>query len=231
MKRPNQSGAAIIETLLVILIAGLVGFVGWYVRHSQQVTAKALDAAATSQTITPKNSATTTVGSTDGWNNYSSKVGAFMVKYPKDWIGPSHPEFCGDFLDYDLEIGPDAKSVIKCGGDGTVSQVSITSVAGDKRSDYLYNFDKTLYDVEPTTKITLSGITGNEFNATAHNQSSYPAEGLGIFPDGTKIIEDVFLEAGRTYVIRYTQEPAGSAQASTDQLATFKLIRGTFSFQ
>lgn len=49
----NQKGFAVVESLLVIVILVLVGFVGYYVWHSNQQTKATLDAASKSATSSP----------------------------------------------------------------------------------------------------------------------------------------------------------------------------------
>jgi hypothetical protein len=36
LKRQGQSGFAVLETILILIIVGLIGFTGWYVWHSKQ---------------------------------------------------------------------------------------------------------------------------------------------------------------------------------------------------
>lgn len=53
-KQTHQSGFAVVEALLVIIILGLLGFTGWFVWHSKQVANKTFTEASKSvQAATP----------------------------------------------------------------------------------------------------------------------------------------------------------------------------------
>jgi len=57
MKKLNrdQAGFSAVETILIIVIVAIVGFVGWFVYHSKQNSDKALDAAtSTNQNAGPR---------------------------------------------------------------------------------------------------------------------------------------------------------------------------------
>ncbi len=75
MQRTKENGFSPIETILVLVIVGMVSFIGWYVYHARNNANKDLNSAAsTSQSLTPAskeassaaaNAAITTKGSDD----------------------------------------------------------------------------------------------------------------------------------------------------------------------
>jgi uncharacterized protein HemX len=48
--KQDESGFSPVESLLVIVIVAILGFVGWYVYHAQQTANKSLNATASSTT-------------------------------------------------------------------------------------------------------------------------------------------------------------------------------------
>jgi len=59
-KSHDQGGFSAIETVLVLVFVGVIGFVGWYVYHSKQSTTKVLSSASASDTATKTVAASTT---------------------------------------------------------------------------------------------------------------------------------------------------------------------------
>ena len=61
MRKNNQKGFSAIETVLVLVIVGLVAFIAWYVFKSSSDTDTTLSTAANTQTEVPKTTANTAV--------------------------------------------------------------------------------------------------------------------------------------------------------------------------
>jgi hypothetical protein len=72
----NQKGFSAVEGLLIVIILGLLGFVGWYVHSAQSTTSKTLDNAAASSA----SPATTT-----GLKEYKNNQYGFSFSYPANW--------------------------------------------------------------------------------------------------------------------------------------------------
>lgn len=78
--KKTQSGFALIEGLLIILILAIIGFGGYYVWHSQQQTNKTLDTAKN----TSQNAAQNTPNI--NMNNLDLAKGAVSLKYSDLWV-------------------------------------------------------------------------------------------------------------------------------------------------
>lgn len=67
--KKNQKGFGAIEGLLILVIVGLIGFVGWYVFHAKTDTDKSLSSAAASSAATSSTKQTTASSSQPKSNN------------------------------------------------------------------------------------------------------------------------------------------------------------------
>ncbi len=80
MKKFNQSGFSPVETVLVLVIVGLLAFITWYVFHTNSDTRATLDNAAAYQTPIPKKStAKTTVAAQVVTTKTDSKLGQYLA--------------------------------------------------------------------------------------------------------------------------------------------------------
>ncbi|MDB5170524.1 MAG: hypothetical protein JWO35_218 [Candidatus Saccharibacteria bacterium] len=82
--KKNQDGFSAVETVLILVIVGLIGFVGWYVYNSKNKSDATLDQASkSSQTSTPtkKTDAESAVKLSETYTDPSG----FTLKYPADW--------------------------------------------------------------------------------------------------------------------------------------------------
>src|ERR1700759_4494831 len=88
MKTSDQTGFSIIETLLILVAVGILGFTGWYVYHPKQTSDKNYSAAANTTVPSYKDKATTktaTFNPYSGWNTYTVASTALSFKYPATW--------------------------------------------------------------------------------------------------------------------------------------------------
>ncbi len=91
MKKISKNGAgfSIIEILLIVIVVGLLGFIGWYV-YSQNNKAnnslKNTDSASKTKPIPQQNSEAQTakpIDETQNWKSYTRY--GITLKYPTDW--------------------------------------------------------------------------------------------------------------------------------------------------
>lgn len=83
-KLNNHSGFSVVEALLMLLIVGILGFVGWFVYHSQKVADKSYNAqsSAGQATTTADNAKTEAMAS---WSTFNNETIGLTFKYPSDW--------------------------------------------------------------------------------------------------------------------------------------------------
>ena len=220
MRQTNSTGLSNIKLLLFLVILGIISGTGFYVYRSQIKTSSSLNNTAKTpiepQKTTPKPEPV--VDETKDWTPYSSVMGKFSLRYPTRWVQPEHKELCGSGLfDRSVYLGPDKNSVLKCGSE-FFGQVSVSSVEGDKQTDYDLA-EKSYKNIEVKT-VVVNGVTGKRIagvtKAPAGDEPFAPTE-------GTIEVHYVFYTNGNTYAARYTQVPAGSAP-STDVVKDFELM-------
>jgi hypothetical protein len=79
MKRP-QNGFSAVEALLIVIIVGMLGGVGWYVWHSQAQVDKTYSQTANSSMV-PKSKTSATLNPTDNTNYFVIKEWGVRAKY------------------------------------------------------------------------------------------------------------------------------------------------------
>ncbi|PJE65369.1 hypothetical protein COU91_02015 [Candidatus Saccharibacteria bacterium CG10_big_fil_rev_8_21_14_0_10_47_8] len=213
-KKPKkQQGFTLVEGLLILVIVGVLGFVGWYVWHAKNNTEKTLQDTVQSQGTVSKiaKKPSSTLQKTDptaDWTAYSDKAGNFSLKYPKSWVTATNPELCSEGI---LLLGANTASVGKCASEG-FGQIAVTSNEGDYSSDS--NFSSGYVQVTKSS-VTVDSVAGVKESGIASGQEA----GLGSLDDGVKVVEYTFYTNGKTYKATYTQEPS-----YPDALSDFNLM-------
>ena len=77
----NQKGFTAVEGLLILVIVGLIGFVGWFVYDSKNKSESNYNSAASTAT----NSVAKSTNKYAGWNSYTLKYEKLSFKYPSSW--------------------------------------------------------------------------------------------------------------------------------------------------
>jgi len=72
--KKSQSGFAVLETILILVVIGIIGFTGWYVWHSRQATDKTFNQTGNSEVVKGALSDTTQK------NNQSSQQKYLVIK-------------------------------------------------------------------------------------------------------------------------------------------------------
>lgn len=77
--KKNQKGFSVVEGLLILIVVGLLAFVGWYVYHTKRTSSP------TKTSTTPTLTQTTT-------KDYTDTSGTYSLKYPSDWTVKEQPD-------------------------------------------------------------------------------------------------------------------------------------------
>jgi prepilin-type N-terminal cleavage/methylation domain-containing protein len=84
--KANQKGFSVVEILIVIVVVGLLGTVGWLVYDRQKNKTDSSTNQTTQQNSVAKEPETQKeVDPYEGWETYKSTSEGFTIKYPKDW--------------------------------------------------------------------------------------------------------------------------------------------------
>ncbi len=220
MTKRNQSGFSIIEILLILLAIFLLAGVGWYVWQARNSAGDSGNAySADGKPITANKNADEEEDPTADWVSYSNKAGEFSFKHPKSWVQASKPELCSEGL---ALFGANKDSVGVCASESG-GQMQFFSLVGNQDDEVLIKAPN--YTNVKSSLIAINGIQGSRVTGTAQGQQT--GDGPGGYPDGTEVVQYVFVaNNNKTYVAQYNKQ-AGYP----DALADFDtLVSETFKF-
>lgn len=202
----NQSGFSAVELILILLVVGLLGAVGFLVYKNQKKPAATTTTTTSTQKVTTEPTKAE-VDPTADWTAFSSKEGEFSVKYPTAWVKLTCDSDSGLFL------AANASSLAKCGSDSG-GQMLVASYKGNILSSQELKSDH--YPDLVTESVSVNGVTGKKQTGT---YKSVPDE-IGVGPaDGDKKVMYTFYTNNRTYYASY------SIKASyPDALSDFNLM-------
>lgn len=221
----KQQGFSVIHIIMFIVLAGIIGFTGWYVWDTNKKASDTLESAdqqsfkKAEKSSNDKNAAKKTAEDpTKDWKSYTSTAGKYSLKYPPAWVVAENPEQCtdGTFL-----VGPTKDTSGRCASDNG-GMVSFSALNGDSSSEAALKAAN--YPDVTSESVTFADVTGKKYSGTFKTN---PAEEVLIGPaDGTKAVQYVFFTNNKTYILRYSQEPT-----QPNELANFELIvNKTFKF-
>ncbi len=222
--RTNQSGIALIAVLLLLVLAGIIGFAGWRVYDSQKSTSTSLDNSNKSDAAIieqvdvepkgelPKDSLT-----------YTNNDLGFALKYPKDWkltaqmdgkCGALDTEFEGSSCPLSLHLSPNdyVNAQNKKYGHEVGWLVTITVVKGVKQTlEEKYNKDKdfTFSSSIGFKKFNLKGAEGYYFKTSSdsYRDNNYVVK-----------VNDLFVH---TVNREYNKNGGSSTDTTTDDFNNF----------
>jgi Tfp pilus assembly protein PilE len=214
MKKLNSKGFTLVHALLLVVIAGMIAGVGYFVYNSQKKTNTALDNATKSQNDPQKSEKKEEAQEQDedptkDWKSYANQD-------PSVWLTASNPESCSEGL---VLFAPTQDSLGICASEKG-GQILISSSDGDNTGNY--KLGEGYIDVSETT-ITINGVVSKKYSGTASKQSE--TQFIGGLPDGTKVIHYVAYANGKTYVVQYTQEPTYTDVQSDFELLVTKTLK------
>jgi hypothetical protein len=242
--KKNQKGFSAVEGLLILVIAGLIGFVGWYVWQAKNNADDNLSSATETSNSTQN---ITNASPYYGWKIYTSQNEKFSFKYPKDWkitsdtpignlkeeIGIQGPN--NFLMTYSLvKMDPSAitpANHAKSGNDNNPNAYDPNSNVYNGATELsIKNFEKKLYIVIDQTIIN----------------DNQPVQGIGISENKTytaqKYLNPMYYEAKNTtgYMVQwfgaYAAPEGGPVSLSYDafvakpEVATAKLILHSISY-
>jgi len=196
----NQKGLSAVEGLLLVVIAAIIGFTGWYVGHTQSSTNKTLTSDNSTTPSFKKKAKSNNTDITADWTAYTSTLGKFSLKHPKAWVTAAHPELCSNSTKTGIYmLAPNTASVGACATEGS-GEMSVTWQT-DKTS--CEDLDSSTWKQESKETVTVSGVSATKITATANA----PGEGLGLPPEGTKTVQYCLVSNGVMYTADYQQQP------------------------
>ncbi len=131
MKKLNQKGFSAVEVVIVVVVLGLIGGLGWYIKEHRT------DKKTQSTTQTSSNSPTSAPQASkdpyEGWKTYSDDPNGITFKYPADWTAKSggYGE-AGKLMPYTIN-SPDMKSQTEpIGSEAVTAGTNISLVVEDR---------------------------------------------------------------------------------------------------
>jgi hypothetical protein len=205
MSMRNQKEFSLVEALLILVVAGIIGGAGCGMYGDRKDAGKRTDNAGSASV----SGAEQTGGQkgrpaepdeTAGWEPYISAEGKFSLRHPKNWVRPANPEDCTPGL---FMAGANAESAGACASD-SFGQIYVSSTEGDHISDHKLATNAYPYQNVTSQQAPADNIKGTRETGTAKGQMSEQFAMPGL-PDGTKVVVYSFYAHGRTYVAQYTQ--------------------------
>jgi len=221
MKKHSQFQQGFADIILIVVVAVLVAGLGGYVYYRQQQANKTYNAAGNG-VVVATNTKKPAADPTASWTAFSSKTGKFSLKYNPKWLKKVGTDTgcIGD--DSVIYLAPDSSSLPACGAEN-ISEVTVTSLAGDQRSsmdNFKSDFTNAGYPGAVQSSVTVDGIAGHEYVGT------YTVDIGGPWPPlNSKLIEYIFYTNGRTYDVSYIQAPKYSDVSSDFNLMVTKTLK------
>jgi prepilin-type N-terminal cleavage/methylation domain-containing protein len=196
MENHSQKGFSAVEAIIVLVVVAVLALGGWYIWKKNNNTDTSKNTAS-QQKETPKEDEKPVDG-TEDWITYTNEKGKYSLKHPASWVSPSNLDMCSEGL---VLLAPTKASLGACASEGG-GQVMVSSDAGDLRDEY-NTLTQSFYKDVQTEAVTVDGVEGTKYATTVLGMG----EGLGAWPDNTKIVRYIFVTGGRTYIATYVQEP------------------------
>lgn len=198
--------------LLSVLVAVLLGVIGWLLYDKFMPTAPEIKTTQNAQDMPEtkiEDNVQAEVIQTNDWIALTSKDGKYSLKYPPTWVTATSPELCSPGLTL---LGSRSDKVGKCGSD-SLGEVLIASYEGDKTAEFKKSY--------PSTSVTIDGVTGTRYAGAI--QDADAESGLGP-ENGTKEVVYVVYANGRTHQATYYQYPGEKDVSGTFDVLVVKTL-------
>ena len=249
----NQRGFAIVEGMLLLLLAAVIGGVGWFVWSSNKNANDSLSSAGRvnegdAPKIAPVDSyqdclkfktstlnektipmtCTTKAGKKFSDPNPTAGWKSYTSKAGKYSL--KHPDGWSEVIcdpaetDLTLHLGPTKATSANCDTEQFAQIPVISTPAVPTESEQ--NFDPDYYKDQTSKNVTVDGVKGVRRTAKLKSAQN---NNLPKLPADTLAVSYIFLKPGRSYIILYVQTPKGAY--SVDNLAAFDyMVQHTLKF-
>jgi len=206
--RKNQDGFSVVEIVLVIVVVGLIGGVGWYVVKARNNSDKTVESTAQSKSESPTKTTTPTKDPYEGMRKYSNDKYGITFYHPKDWNTEEVP--------IDTPSGPTP----------TEFAVNIQGNTNEKYSETasLEIHTKNLQEITKEYDAYYGQSTTAKINKVTGTLKGKESVHLTITqPDGDKTEHYLFAVGNKTYSLRSVNESL-NVQRSQDYWSNFQKL-------
>lgn len=203
----NQRGFAIIEMILLLLIAAIIGATGYYVWHANRQTRATLDAASKSA-----NSEVPKKYDEAGWLIYKAPSGHYQIDIPNGWklIRYARDDFLYAPTPSDIASST-AKASVTQTNEGKDFEWLPLFIAYGKARDY----NRHPEAVKQTSFPTVQGLTVDKYY---YKQVDPPVtEGIGQLPEGGEEYRYEVTYNQQVFIVTHNIVPTSVDKSSTDQ--------------
>jgi hypothetical protein len=160
--KKNQSGFSMVEVILVLIFITLVGFVGWYVWHSNAKDTKSSDGSVTSPSVQEQKQVSGVELTNDSL--------PFTLHYPNDWeVGSDNKT---DYGFYSLRLQPKGTviepsaggAVLKSGAELLLTKSSDQSTNPEKNVEEYSSNSQDAKFLKSKKIITVDGVKALEYD-------------------------------------------------------------------
>lgn len=224
--KTTQKGFSVVEVMLLIVVVGLVGVVGWLVFDRQNNKSDKKDPGISNQTSNtgldskPTTNNDATSSPTKLTTELKSHNNKFSIQLPDGWIVTNDTE-----LDYAHAVGLENMTYAP-GKPATIQNKMGFRGGGPTTTNFIIQFGDTTHlenyfsnsEYQETIK-TNAGVEGKKYLYTAK-------EGDEMFTPGTKSYGYQFTNGSKTMVISYMKLPGDPDQLTIveDAIRTLKLL-------
>lgn len=189
----SQKGFSLIEALLGLIFAALIGLIGINVanNHKNKTSSVVINAASeTSKMVKDP---------TVNWTAESNLIGKFDVKYPGSWATVIYPKACTDTAENGVFfLGANMDSVGKCATEN-LGQMSIIWTTDNQ---LCADLDSSTWTQNSKQTVAVSNVKAFKIQATAKESGNL----LGGYPAGTKTVQYCAVSNSKVkYIASYVQ--------------------------